>query len=208
MQLQMVGVTAMQFLQITFVVCMAAVVACRLVVKSCRVYQALADVDKSTSLLLQMAETTILMGHVVRWYCWQAPLGHIDVGREPSGLGFPLFCIVSLLLCVIRPAVPLGRCIAPRQHEAAPSPRAGERRVAHPSCCKDPERGAGPYLLIESFVVFKERLQGFEDLHFAGDPCWGLRLSLHHCHSQAAFMSGHQALQVLQQELHTRQSVA
>lgn len=39
-----------------------------------------------------------------------------------SGVVFSLFCVVSLLLCAIRWAAPPGRCIAPRQHEVAPSP--------------------------------------------------------------------------------------
>lgn len=39
-----------------------------------------------------------------------------------SGVVFSLFCVFSLLLCVIRWAAPPGRCIAPRQHEVAPSP--------------------------------------------------------------------------------------
>lgn len=74
------------------------------------------------------------------------------------------------------------------------------------SFCDDPEEEARSYLLIKSFVVFKKWLQGFEDFHFAGDSCGRLCLSLHHRHSQTAFMSRHQALQVLQQQLNTHAS--
>ena len=60
---------------------------------------------------------------------------------------------------------------------------------------------AFPYLLVEGFVVFKEGLEGFEDLHLAGDAGRRLGLSLDHCHPQTALMAGHQALQMLQQQL-------
>ena len=57
------------------------------------------------------------------------------------------------------------------------------------------------HLFIQSLVVFKQRLQGFEDLHLAGDSRWWGCLSLHHCHPQTAFVTRHQTLQVLQQQL-------
>lgn len=58
-----------------------------------------------------------------------------------------------------------------------------------------------PDLLVQSFVVLKQGLEGLEDLHLAGDPGRRLGLPLHHGHPQAALVAGHQALQVLQQQL-------
>lgn len=49
--------------------------------------------------------------------------------------------------------------------------------------------------------MFKQRLQSFEDLHLAGDSRWRRGLSLHYRHPQTALMTGHQTLQVLQQQL-------
>jgi len=54
------------------------------------------------------------------------------------------------------------------------------------------------YLLVQGFVVFEEGLEGFEDLHLAGDAGRGLGLSLHHRHPETALVAGHQALQMLQ----------
>ncbi|TNN50303.1 hypothetical protein EYF80_039492 [Liparis tanakae] len=50
---------------------------------------------------------------------------------------------------------------------------------------------------IISLVVFKQRLQGFEDLNLTGDSRWWGCLSLHHCHPQTAFVTRHQTLQLL-----------
>lgn len=66
------------------------------------------------------------------------------------------------------------------------------------------------HLFIQSLVVFKERLQSFEDLHLAGDSRWWGCLSFYHCHSQTTFVTRHQTLQVLQQQLqheHTHTNV-
>lgn len=62
------------------------------------------------------------------------------------------------------------------------------------------------HLFIQSLVVFKERLQSFEDLHLAGDSRWWGCLSFHHCHSQTTFVTRHQTLQVLQQQLQHEQT--
>lgn len=50
-------------------------------------------------------------------------------------------------------------------------------------------------------MVLEQGLERFEDLDFAGDPRGGLSLPLDHGHPQRALVSGHQALQVLQQQL-------
>lgn len=52
-------------------------------------------------------------------------------------------------------------------------------------------------------MVFKQGLERFEDLDFAGDPRGRLRLALDHGHAERALVSGHQALQMLEQELRT-----
>lgn len=67
----------------------------------------------------------------------------------------------------------------------------------------DKQEGRRPasYLLIQGFVVFKQGLERFEDLDFAGDPRGRLSLALDHGHAERALVSGHQALQMLQQEL-------
>lgn len=52
-------------------------------------------------------------------------------------------------------------------------------------------------------MVFKQGLERFEDLDFAGDPRGRLSLALDHGHTERALVSGHQALQMLQQELRT-----
>ena len=64
----------------------------------------------------------------------------------------------------------------------------------------------GPYLLIKGFVVFEQGLEGFENLHLTGDAGRRLGLSLHHRHPQTPLVAGHQALQVLQQQLGTQQA--
>lgn len=50
-------------------------------------------------------------------------------------------------------------------------------------------------------MVLEQGLERFEDLDLAGDPRGGLSLPLDHGHPQRALVSGHQALQVLQQQL-------
>lgn len=67
--------------------------------------------------------------------------------------------------------------------------------------CKSWTKSQGVHLFIQSLVVFKQRLQSFEDLHLAGDSRWRRGLSLHYRHPQTALMTGHQTLQVLQQQL-------
>lgn len=64
------------------------------------------------------------------------------------------------------------------------------------------------YLLVQGFVVFKQGLERFEDLDFAGDPRGRLSLALDHGHAERALVSGHQALQVLQQELRRERAAA
>lgn len=52
-------------------------------------------------------------------------------------------------------------------------------------------------------MVFKQGLERFEDLDFAGDPRGRLGLALDHGHTERALVPGHQALQMLEQELRT-----
>lgn len=50
-------------------------------------------------------------------------------------------------------------------------------------------------------MVLEQRLERLEDLDFAGHSRRRLSLPLDHRHPQRALMSGHQALQVLEQQL-------
>lgn len=50
-------------------------------------------------------------------------------------------------------------------------------------------------------MVLEQRLERLEDLDLAGHPRRRLSLPLDHRHPQRALVSGHQALQVLEQQL-------
>lgn len=65
--------------------------------------------------------------------------------------------------------------------------------------------GLGTCLLIQGFVVLKQRLEGLEHFHLAGHSGRGLGLTLHHRHPQRALVTGHQTLQMLQQKLTERE---
>lgn len=50
-------------------------------------------------------------------------------------------------------------------------------------------------------MVFKQGLERFEDLDFTGDSRGRLSLPLDHSHTKRPLVSGHQALQMLQEQL-------
>lgn len=122
--------------------------------------------------------------------------------------------VVSIILheCVVSPlyerrsAVPPAHCISPEPRADAPAPDENTHMKLSPNVPQNDTLVSFlmRYLLVQGFVVLKERFESFEHFHLTGDAGGRLRLTLHYGHSQGALMTRHQTLQMLQQQLRIR----